>query len=709
MSSMMDVALSVARDLDLPVFPCRETLNKGKVAKSPYTSNGFKDASTDLGKIYKWWKQYPKALIGVPTGEKSKIFGIDIDQSDDKNGEASFSALGIPDPKTCQTLTVSGGRHIIFKYPDGHDLRNTTSGILGKNIDTRGNGGYLIWAGSETVLGDYSYRKGFSYYDVGFQHLPEELLSLLLNERKNPSKTLFSELPIPKGQRNDTIFMEGVTLANHGVSDELVTNHVLARALNCEGNIDNSEVRSIQKSALRYKDNTIFPFTDLGNGERFAKDWEDDVIYCSDQKCWYTWSENHWKMNESRIRQCAKKTTRNMPIEAVHSTEMMQKLIAWQKTTESIARQNAMLEAASSDPKISRPYEVFTKDEHLFNLQNGTFNLNKQTLLEHRQEDYITKIANASLHQGTSCERWLSFIDEVTDGDVSLANFIQKMCGYMLSGNRNEQIILFLLGEGANGKSVFLDVLKHVFGSYAGVINAKALIDRNASSIPSDIAALANKRFVMMSEFPEHAPLNTATVKSVTGGDEITARHLYKEWFEFKPQFQVVCALNNMPKLTWVDAAFFRRVRIVPFERIFQPHERDNRLQTALKAEADGILRWTVEGYQLYKLEGLEPTSKMLDYLEEYMTNEDPVAQFVDTYLDTGTEQDFVPVQTMLDAVKEYCPRQGLDYPSETLVRRRLRELLGATVQRRCGQHQERTRGFVGYIVLNDREDDNPF
>ena len=212
-----------------------------------------------------------------------------------------------------------------------------------------------------------------------------------------------------------------------------------------------------------------------------------------------------------------------------------------------------------------------------------------------------------------------------------------------------------------------------------------------------------------MSEFPEHAPLNTATVKSVTGGDEITARHLYKEWFEFKPQFQVVCALNNMPKLTWVDAAFFRRVRIVPFERIFQPHERDNRLQTALKAEADGILRWAVEGYQLYKLEGLEPTSKMLDYLEEYMTNEDPVAQFVDTYLDTGTEQDFVPVQTMLDAVKEYCPRQGLDYPSETLVRRRLRELLGATVQRRCGQHQERTRGFVGYIVLNDREDDNPF
>ena len=96
-----------------------------------------------------------------------------------------------------------------------------------------------------------------------------------------------------------------------------------------------------------------------------------------------------------------------------------------------------------------------------------------------------------------------------------------------------------------------------------------------------------------------------------------------------------------------------------------------------------------IEGYQLYKLEGLEPKSKMLDYLVEYTTNEDPVTQFFDSYLDTGTEQDFVPVQTMLDAVKEYCHRQGLDYPSETLVRKRLRELLGSTFQRRCGQHQE--------------------
>ena len=303
----------------------------------------------------------------------------------------------------------------------------------------------------------------------------------------------------------------------------------------------------------------------------------------------------------------------------------------------------------------------------------------------------------------------MRFVDEITDGDESLALFLQKFCGYMLSGDRSEQIILFLLGEGANGKSVFLDVLKYVFGTYAGVINAKALTDRNANSIPSDIAALANKRFVMMSEFPEHAPLNTATVKSITGGDEITARHLYREWFEFKPQFQVVCALNNLPKLTWIDEAYFRRVRIVPFNRIFEPYERDKGLHTALKVEADGIMRWLVEGYQLYLEKGLEPTPTMEAYLDEYRTNADPIYQFVDSYIEETDKKGFIPVQTMLDAIKDYCYRQGSDSPTETFTRRRLRELLGAPVQRRSGHHKGPTRGYVGYNLVADRDDDYPF
>jgi hypothetical protein len=74
-----------------------------------------------------------------------------------------------------------------------------------------------------------------------------------------------------------------------------------------------------------------------------------------------------------------------------------------------------------------------------------------------------------------------------------------------------------------------------------------------------------------------------------------------------------------------------------------------------------------------------------------------------------AVEHDFVPVQTMLYAIKDYCFRQGLDNPTEASTRGRLRELLGATVQKRVGHHNARTRGFTGYIIIEDRDDDRPF
>ena len=63
----------------------------------------------------------------------------------------------------------------------------------------------------------------------------------------------------------------------------------------------------------------------------------------------------------------------------------------------------------------------------------------------------------------------------------------------------------------------------------------------------------------------------------------------------------------------------------------------------------------------------------------------------------------------MVVAVRDYCHRQALDNPGERQVRKRLRELLGEPVQKRVGHHNARTRGFVGYIIIEDRDDDRPF
>ena len=710
MNKMVSVALSVVRDLGLPVFPCVEALNeKGFVSKRPYTQKGFKAATLDETQVRSWWTKYPNALVGVPTGQVTNLFVIDIDQSEDKNGEVSFAELEIEDPVTCQTRTVSGGRHIIFRYPKHHNLRNSTSGRLGNHIDTRGEGGYVIWAGSKTSRGAYAYRDGYSPDQVGFSELPEKLLNILLNKTGNSQKPQDDFVSIKNGTRNETLFREAVALANAGVSDTNVRNHIWSRAKDCEESLDLQELKSIQKSVFNYKKSTPIPFTDLGNGERFIKDHAEDVIFCSDQKSWYVWNEICWVASEQKARQLAKETTRNIPMESVSSPEMIQKLIAWQKSSESMPRQNAMLEAASFDPKIAFPFSIFTKDTNLFNLQNGTYDLINQTLRTHEKSDHIIRIANGSLLEDAKCNRWLEFIEEVTDNDAELISFLKKFCGYLLTGDRNEQIILFLVGKGANGKSVFLSVLKHVFGSYAGVINSKALVDRSTGAIPSDIAGLANKRFVLLSEFPEHLPLNTATVKSITGGDEITARYLYKDWFEFKPQFQLVCAVNELPKLDWVDDAYFRRVKIIPFQRTFKQNEMDKNLERKLKAETNGIINWMIEGYQKYKAEGLQPSQKMVAYLHDYQGNQDPVKQFLETTITKCEEGNFLPLFEIIKEFNSFCYRQGFTEPAENAIKKRLREILGPSTQQRYGPKGERYRGYKGLQFYELRENKCPF
>ena len=175
-SSNHELAIYLATKMALPVFPCREIDHQytdrktGKIrtlkAKAPYTRNGFKDASCDPGQIDVLWARNPNAVPGVPMGLVSNLVAVDIDQGNGKNGEASFAATGLIVPATVQTRTVSGGRHIFFRYPDGEEIRNSTSTVFGDNVDVRAEGGYVIWAQAQMHQGTYEYIIGYSPEDV---------------------------------------------------------------------------------------------------------------------------------------------------------------------------------------------------------------------------------------------------------------------------------------------------------------------------------------------------------------------------------------------------------------------------------------------------------------------------------------------------------------------------------------------------------------
>jgi hypothetical protein len=128
-----------------PVFPCKPS------DKAPLSDNGFKDATTDERRIRSWWLRHPKAMVGVPAGEASGVWVLDVDNrpEEGKDGHAALAALEAehgPLPETITVRTGSGGSHRLFKY-GGVEIRNRAGFAPG--LDTRGKGGYFIAAGSE--------------------------------------------------------------------------------------------------------------------------------------------------------------------------------------------------------------------------------------------------------------------------------------------------------------------------------------------------------------------------------------------------------------------------------------------------------------------------------------------------------------------------------------------------------------------------------
>jgi P4 family phage/plasmid primase-like protien len=146
------------------------------------------------------------------------------------------------------------------------------------------------------------------------------------------------------------------------------------------------------------------------------------------------------------------------------------------------------------------------------------------------RSDYVTKaLGVASIGNAAKAVRWLQFLDQVFDGDKEMLDWLQRFCGYLLTGSTQEQVFLFCFGLGANGKSVFIEVLKHVKGDYSRAIASETLSEskRQAGGATPDLAALIGARMVLCSETEDNAALAESLVKSLVSGDRMALRRLY--------------------------------------------------------------------------------------------------------------------------------------------------------------------------------------
>jgi putative DNA primase/helicase len=272
--------------------------------------------------------------------------------------------------------------------------------------------------------------------------------------------------------------------------------------------------------------------------------------------------------------------------------------------------------------------DIWDRDIWLFNTECGTVDLRTGKISPHRPEDYITKMAPVA--PGGAAPTWLAFLDRVTDHNQELIDYLQRVVGYCITGSTAEHALFFAYGTGANGKSTFLNAVAAALGNYHRTAPIETFTQSNTERHPTDIAGLRGARLVTATETEEGRRWAESRIKTLTGGDPVSARFMRQDFFEYVPQFKLFFAGNHKPGLRSVDEAIRRRFNLIPFTVTIPKNERDKKLGDKLQKELPGILAWIIEGTAAWRRFGLCPPRIVTEATTSYLEAEDATAAWLE-------------------------------------------------------------------------------
>lgn len=385
---------------------------------------------------------------------------------------------------------------------------------------------------------------------------------------------------------------------------------------------------------------------DMGMAQRFVDHYPNSFRYSSEDNAWYIYNGSYWARDVKQSIQTAadnviESLKKEKPVMAVNDEKEQEKVMrSWEKFCKSErshnAKVNMLKELQHLVPILHRDFD---KKKMLLNTPSGYVDLTDGTLHDHDYKEFFTQETGVDYSSKTDCQLWLEFLQQTFSHDQELIHFIQKAVGYSLTASIQEQVMFLLLGNGRNGKSVFLSVLQYVLGTYVKAMNASAIVKKNinSSSANTDLARLQSARLVISSEVNEGDRLDEALIKQITGGDPLVARFLFGHEFEYKPAFKIWMATNHVPKIFGTDEGIWRRMLIIPFDHTVTQENVDKNLENKLKAESMGILNWAVEGSMMWQSEGLGEPQAVVDATSANRKEMDVVQMFIDDKCTTAT------------------------------------------------------------------------
>lgn len=636
-------------------------------SKRPATKKGLYDATTNRAKLKQYFRDNPRANYGVRTGGQSNIFVLDVDGPIGKRSLRKLIEKHGPLPKTV-TVHTANGEHRYFRG-DVKAIGNSV-GKIGEGLDIRGDGGYVVGPGSVHPSGHvYRFKEGRALSDIAIAKAPAWLLNLVNPTSSSPAVEMQIEVP-PRNLRRTTAYVETVReremerlsrapnhqrnhclnrcafkigqLLPYGTLNETECIRQLSEVARQVG-LDESEIIPTIRSGLSagrskprhlkflehdiengavVQDESHAPDltvelsrlheNDTDNAQRFALRCADRILY-TPGKGWLVFDGKRWKPDSFlQCMELAKFTARSIADEAQHLPDDQAKAARRKFADSSLSKGSLerMIDLAKSLVMVDD--NKLDADPWLLNTITGTIDLRTGDCEDHDPRDLLTKIAPVAADRTAKCPQFRKFLKRMTGGDRALMKYIKKCAGYSLTGSTQEQVFFFCYGKsGSNGKSTLVNLMRDMLGDYSRHTPTETLLTKQYdNNIPADLARLAGVRMVTAIEANFDRHLDEAKLKSMTGGEPITARFMRQDYFEFTPAFKLWLVANDMPRVRGTDTAFWRRVRVIPFEIQIPESEKDPELPEKLRQELPGILAWAVRGCKQWRAEGLiEPVA----------------------------------------------------------------------------------------------------
>jgi putative DNA primase/helicase len=546
---------------------------------------------------------------------------------------------------------------------------------------------------------------GVAFDPTDARSAPPKRGNIFLNrarERMSVSRRGIVGGPIAEGSRNSALTSLAGSMRYHGGCEDEIREQLLEiNRARVEPPLGEDEVSRIAASVSSYAPSIVHTevgqsLNDTGNAARFVGHFEGRIRYVPQQERWLLWTDmDRWAEDQQGlVIEFAKWSARQIFAEAANCTSDASATAVARHANKSLdgPRLKAAVDLAKSDPRVVCASSQLDTRRSLLGVANGVIELETGSLEENRTELLITRHSSVVFDASATSPTFMAFLDKVTGGDEELKGYLMRMVGYAISGYTSEQVLFFLYGSGANGKSTFLNVLNQLMGPelcrqlpYDSLVTKK-----QGRSSTNDLARLDRVRMVHTSEVEDGSRLAESFVKQITGGEAIAARYLYGEFFEFVPQFKLLIAGNHKPIIQGGDDGIWRRLHLVPFEVTIPPAERDPQLGAKLEAELPGILNWAVHGYREWRKLGLAPPQRIRAAVEEYRSDMDLMGDWIASCCkqDTGAQ---AAAASLYQSYSWWAKDNGLHPMSGPLFGRRLKERFKST----------RTSGGVVYLGIS--------